>query len=263
MFAANDIVYSGLELAIYTLLTHNKNVHIYILTMDLNVENPETGEGIVYHSPVDWQRNKLNKIVRYLDRNSHITFVDAKEEYFKCLDDSVNRYTCFTPFAALRLVADKLLPFVDRVLYFDCDVAVTGNILEFYNNFCAKDIYYGAYVTPEACEGLGEMVSGVMFMNLDKMRKDRFLERARKNYCTNQYYYPDQMALRDVGDPEKFPPTIGYCDNLDEFDGLPLVIHFTNQISPKIYCAKNREFFFKKFPFLKYAKEGIALLDTM
>lgn len=264
LFSANDIVYSGLELAVYTLLTHNKRVNIYVLTMDVNIENAETGVGIIYKSLEDWQKNKLRKIVKYLDRYSNITFINAREAYFKYgLDDSVNRLTGFTPFAALRLVADVLLPRVDKVLYFDCDVAITGDISEFYGNFCNKDIHYGAYITPEACDGLGEMVSGVMFMNLEKMRKTKFLEKARNNYCKNLYHYPDQMALRDVESPEKFPQTIGYCDDLDEFDGIPLVIHFTNRVSPKIYTAKNREFFFKKFPFLNYAKEGITLLDTI
>lgn len=245
LFSANDFVYSGLELAVCSLLMHNRNVNIYVLTMNIDIENPETHMGTRYVSLNDWMKTKLRKIVRYLD-------------------NSINRYTSFSPFAGLRLCADVLLPYVDNLLYLDCDVAITGNIESFYRDFCGKDVYYGAYISPGACEGNGEMVSGALFMNLSKIRKDNFLERARYNYNVNNYKYPDQMALRDVGDPEPFPASIGYCESLEDFtEGLPLIIHFTNAIEPKIYYAKNRKQFFNRFPFLKYVDEIVHRLDTI
>lgn len=264
LFCANDIVYPGLELAICSCLMHNKNVNIYVLTMDVDIENLETHVCTRYLSLKDWMKNKLRQIVRYLDGKSHITFIDARKVYLENLDQSVNRCTSFSPFAGLRLCADIFFPHLDNLLYMDCDVAITGNIEKFYNDFCGRDIYYGAYVSPFACNGEGEMVSGVLFMNLGKLKKDAVLARARYNYNVNNYVYPDQMALRDVCDPEPFPATIGYCESLDDFtEGLPLVIHFTNAIEPKIYYAKNRKFFFDRYPFLKYVDEMVHLLDTI
>lgn len=263
LIAGNDVAYDGIELVVYTLLSTNKDVNIYIFTMDADIYNPETGCGTMYKSIQPYQKEKLKKIVRYLDCKSNICFKDVHDLYMEHLDKSVNRHTSFTPYTALRLLADLALPYIKDLLYLDCDVAITGDIRPIYNDFVHRGCNYGAYVTPDACGGKGEMVAGVMFMNLELMRANGFLATARRNYNTNLYNFPDQCAIRDSGDPVHFPPTMGYCDNLDDFDGLPLIIHFTNRISPKIYCAKNREFFFKKFPFLNYAKEGIALLDTI
>lgn len=264
LFSANDAVYSGLELAIYTLLSHNKNVNIYIFTMECDIRNDAEGYGIRYNSLFDWQRKRLTKIVRYLgEGNSNLCIKDVHDLYIKYLDQSVNRYTSFTPYGALRLLADIALPHVNHLWYFDCDVTVNGNIESYYQSYIQKGCPYAAYVTPDACNGKGEMVSGVMFMNLDIMRQTEFLKQARFNYNNNIYNYPDQCAIRDAGRPEIFPSTLGYCDNLDDCLELPLIIHFTNQIGPKIYAAKNQELFFRKFNFLKYAKDGLALLDTI
>jgi lipopolysaccharide biosynthesis glycosyltransferase len=265
LFAANDTVYEGLELAIYTLLSHNKDVNVYIFTMDCEIINEETHCVAQYHKLLDWQIDKLRKIVRYLGNgHSYIKIIDVHDLYMEHLDHSVNRYTGFTPFTALRLLADIALPLVDYTWYFDSDIVITGDIKYYYDMYINKDCYYGAYVTPEACNGKGEMVAGVMFMNLEKMRRDNFLFTARRNYNHTLYQFPDQMAIRDTADPEIFPPTLGYCEDFFDCVETPLIVHFTNQIGgPKIYSAKNREYFFRKWPFLKYAQEGIALVDTI
>lgn len=263
LFASNDICYTGLELAIYTLLTHNPyNVNIYVFTMDYELEHSDYIQ--MFKSLEPWQREKLKKIVRYLScGKSHIFIKDVKEPYEKYLAESVNKFTNFTPFTSLRLLADIVLPHVDYCYQLDCDVVVNGNITSYYEKQRQQDILYGAYITPDACEGKGEMVAGVMFMNLRRMRNEGFLERARMNYNQNEYIFPDQCALRDAGGaPESFPATLGYCEDLYDCKELPLILHFTNKISPKIYCAPNRESFFRKFTFLKYAKEGIEKLDT-
>ena len=264
LFSANDKAFEGLELAIYTLLSHNKNVNIYIFTMNCQIINEEEHSAIDYFSLQPWQIDKLQRIVKYLGGgNSHLIIKDVYNLYMQYLDKSVNRYTQFTPFTALRLLADIALPYVNDLWYFDCDVTINGDISSYYYNYIQKGCSYAAYVTPEACHGKGEMVAGVMFMNLAKMREEKFLVKARYNYNNLFYEYPDQCAIRDVGSPEIFPPTLGYCENLEDCLELPLIIHFTNKISPKIYCAKSREHFFRKFPFLKYAQTGIALVDDI
>lgn len=263
LFAANDVVYSGLELAIYTLLTHNENVNIYVFTMDCTIENPESGCGFRYLGLQDWMKEKLTKIVKYLGKgHSQIIFKDVHEEYMEYLDNSVNRYTGFTPYTALRLLADKVLPHIHHLWYFDCDVAITGNIEGYYYQYCQQNFPYAAYVTPDACDGEGEMVAGVMFMNLDEMRKTNFLATARRNYNNTLYNFPDQCAIRDTAPPVEFPPTLGYCESLLDCKTLPLIIHFTSLVGSKIY-TEQRAKFFRRFPFLQYAEEGIKKLDQI
>lgn len=262
LFATNDVAYPGLELAIYTLLKHNQEVNIYIFTMECVIERQD-GIGIHYMPLQDWQIKKLQAIVKYLGQGkSNLCIKDVHDLYMQYLDNSVNRETDFTPYTALRLLADLALPHVDHLWYFDCDIAITGNIENYYHSYILKDCAYGAYVTPDTEDCPGEMVAGVMFMNLKKMKETNFLKTARYNYNTYEYIFPDQCAIRDTGSPERFPPTLGYCEDLNDCITLPLIIHFTNHIVPKIYGSKSREYFFRTFPFLNYAKEGIALIDT-
>ena len=67
--------YFGLEASLYSLLTHTKEINFYIFTMDYSRE--EYGELKEYHGLYPWQKNKLIKIVKYLDgKHSNITFID-------------------------------------------------------------------------------------------------------------------------------------------------------------------------------------------
>jgi lipopolysaccharide biosynthesis glycosyltransferase len=263
LMATDSNTYCGCELVVYTTLTHNKNVNFYILTMDIEIDNEETGEHFVYRGLNDWQKSKLRRIVKYFDKNSHITIIDAKDYYLEHLKDSPNKYSCFTPYATLRLMADIILPHVHNVLYLDCDTAVMGDITGVYEEYTHKDCNYAAWMAEDACDGEGEMVSGVMIMNLDKMRETGFLATARRNYMQNKYRYPDQDAIRDAGKPVHLPQYFGFCNNLDDCFDMPLVLHFTNQLSPKIYTDKGRTYFFKKFPFLQYVKDGVELIDRI
>ena len=49
LMSANQDVMSGVELVLYTLLTHNKNCRIYIATMDIDVRINDNGGMIHYN----------------------------------------------------------------------------------------------------------------------------------------------------------------------------------------------------------------------
>lgn len=268
LFSANDIVYPGLELAVYTLLTHNKNVNIYVFTMDIYVghDNIETH----YCQLTQKQMEKLNKIVQYLDHSSEICFIDVTKMYVDKLSGSINDGSHFTPFATLRLISDLVLTEVNDVLYLDCDTAIQSNIEHMYHECLVggKDCYgsyaYGAY------DGFGEFVSGVFFMKLDKFRENKLLEKARKLYKENFYKYPDQMALRDsIKDIGRLAETYGYMDPIEECGYTPAILHFTNKLNPKVYSRKADEaeskaiIFYNRYPQFKYVQEGCKLIDTI
>ena len=73
VMSGNSTVFTGMELAIYSTLTHNKNINWYIFTMDITIISPE-GNSIQYKGLTNWQKEKLTRIVHYLDKNSRITF---------------------------------------------------------------------------------------------------------------------------------------------------------------------------------------------
>ena len=67
----------------------------------------------------------FTNIIRYFDPyNSSITFIDPIELYRTHLEGGANEFSCFTPFAAFRLLADLILIDLDDVLYLDCDTVI-------------------------------------------------------------------------------------------------------------------------------------------
>lgn len=267
LIAGNNKVYPGMELVIYSTLSHNKGINWYVFTMDIVLDddgNNRPMEQRYFEGLGEWHKNKLRKIVNHLDSSSTITFVDTEEMYKKYFWHNPNEYSWLTPYAPLRTLAEVALPYVPHILYMDCDTAVTGDISTMYWSYLQKGYDYCAYVENNARSGEGEMVSGVMLMNLDKIRQSGFLDRARKNIMETEYEYYDQGAIEDAGKPFPLPDEYSYIHELEVMDHIPTILHFTNQLNPKIYdTSKGREYFFRRYPFLKYVKEGIELLDTI
>ena len=268
MFAANDALVDGLELAIWSLLKHNHDteVNIYVATMNIIIQS---NDGVREFRRIDdRQRKWLKKIVGYVGQGkADICFLDCEELYHQYLEKSVNANTPFTPYAGLRLIADKLLPDIDDLLYLDTDTAIQGPIEGMYHKYINENPYnYAASYASKACDGKGEMVSGVLLMNLKRMRETGFLNIARDNYNNNLYRYPDQMALRDAGECMRLPETYGYMEELESCYYDPVILHFTNKLSPKIYNQSIRnikDVFYKRYPQFKYVKDGLELLSKL
>ena len=267
MFAANDYLVDGLELAIWTLLKHNHNteVNIYVATMNIRLIEKDTGITHNYRTIDDDQRNWLRKIVSYVGQGrANITFIDCAESYHKYLENSVNALTGFTPYASIRLLADIIFPDIDDLLYLDADTAIQGPLESMYNKYIYENKYCmaGSFAY-DAREGKGELVSGVLVMNLKRMREEKFLERARDNYNKNEYIYPDQFALEEAGECERLPETYGYMFELENCFYTPIILHFTNKLKPKIYNAGGKEKFYKRYPQFKYVEDGMKLLSNL
>lgn len=266
VMSANDYVYSGLELVIYSTLTHNHNINWYIFTMNVAIAD-DTGNFRGYNGLDDFHQAKLRKIVKYLDKHSNITFIDCAPYYQQYLEGSVNENSSFTPYATLRLIMDKALPYVNEALYFDCDLGIRGNFESMYYD-CMNNKQHSCFAVyaEDAIQHEGEMVSGVMFLNLDTIRKNGFLDRARQNYLENEYFYPDQMALRDSGEIAPLNSTYGYLWNYYERNSSPIIVHFTNELTPKIYDARaqdNEQYFYRCFSEFAYVKKGLRLIDRI
>ena len=266
LMAANDTMIEGLELVIYSLLTYNKNINIYIFTMDIDVDHED--EHYIQHFDAlsDYNKDWLSKIVRYLDYQSNIVFVDVHDAYMKYLYGGVNECTPFTPFTSLRLLPDIVIPEVSDCLYLDCDIAIAGDIRDMYYSYLNNGYPYSASNAYDAFEGKGEMVAGVMLMNLDLMKSMDFMAKAREKYKVNLYRFPDQMAIRDTGDGAKLPNIYGWMEPLESCYVEPKIIHFTSNLGPKIYDRSrphNKEFFYRRYPQFKYVQDGLELIKNL
>ena len=264
LLAGNNKVYPGMELVIYSTMAHNQNINWYIFTMDIEIRDDDTGNVEAFTGIGPWERNRLRKIVKYFDKRSNITFIDTHDLYMQEFWKNPNEFSWLTPYAPLRLLADIALPELNHCLYLDCDTAVDGDISDMYYSYLKQDADYCAYeckVSKDFSES--EMVSGVMLMNLAKMRKTRFLEKARDNVRKNVYKWYDQDAIAAAGKPFVLPETYSYMYKYEALNYKPIIYHFTNKLGPKVYGSEGRDYFYKRYSFLNYVKEGVERLDTM
>lgn len=260
-------VMSGIELVIYSTMLHNKNIHWYILTMDCDVDDPYTGQTHKYYGLTDdLSRKWLEFLVNFMDSNSRITFVDCKELYLEHLDHSVNRLTGFTPFTALRLLADLFMPFDpekpnpedDLLLYLDADIIVQRELATMYYNTLKWDDDFAAYTLPDACNGFGEMIAAVSLFNVRHIRYSGLLNRARRNYNMIQYRFPDQSALSDAGKPVPLSESYNYMYDHKMATYTPHILHFSNGNRMKIYDRNTPEGnFWRYYPEHQYLKDGL------
>ena len=74
------------------------------------------------------------------------------------------------------------------------------------------------------------------------------------------------MAIRDTGTGMRLPETYGYMEPLEECKYNPIILHFTNHLTPKIYSKdrpNNVEYFYKRYPQFKYVQDGLNKLKTI
>lgn len=151
--------------------TQNDVVVFHILTTSLSTENREYIESLVGNT-------KHNVCFYYLSEDIlGNVFLGEK---------TANKFLTFAAF--LRLTIPSVLPQnVDKVLYLDCDIVVVDNLLPLWN-VDISEVCVAAY-----CEHIEELSkrlgyynetdyyfnSGVMLMNVKKMREISFFEKAK------------------------------------------------------------------------------------
>ena len=102
MFAGNNAVFDGILIASLSILKHCKEeISVYLLTMDLSESNENYKE--ISNSNI----NTLQKLYTDKNKNSKVIKVDVKDLYLKELAKSPNSESFYTPYALLRLLAEK------------------------------------------------------------------------------------------------------------------------------------------------------------
>lgn len=194
LFCGNDKVFDGVLTASLSLLkrdTRNSEFHFYILTMDFSELQPE------YISITDRKIDFLREVVKTYNSNNEVTKIDITDMFKTHLKGSKNEQTSYSPYCMLRLFIDLIPELSGKVLYLDVDVLANKDITLLYDkdisNYeyaVAKD-YYGKFlIHPNYI-----MNSGVMLLNLDKIRETGLLQKARVLAMNNKFLFPDQTAI--------------------------------------------------------------------
>ena len=145
---------------------------------------------VLYHELSERERNRIQVFVE--TNGADISFVLVENELFSGFPLEER----FSSEAYFRLIVQDVLPKeVDRLLYLDCDMIVTGDINELYHTEL-EDKYFAACGFSTQCECGDEFNSGMLLFDMEKMRRDISLKtyQALTKRLSSDFYL-DQALL--------------------------------------------------------------------
>lgn len=185
-FCFDNNMWTHAGVAITSLLYHGRGVCAY----DIYCVVPSDFGGS--------KRRELTSVVANMDPNSKISFLNANNDF----DDSVTHQ--YTVGIYYRFMLAKMLPKIKRIIYADVDVAFNDCLDELYNCDIGDNVIAGVR---DASQGRawpsqknGYINSGVLVMDLDKIRRLGLYEKWIELSKCDQFMYPDQDILNKTCD---------------------------------------------------------------
>jgi len=191
LFGGNDKMFDGILLCLMSMSKHcEEALNVFILTADVSELNPE-------FKPISETHVKhFEQVVKKKNNNSKVTLIHLGNEFNHWILSSSNKLNAYTPFAFLRLFADKIEDLPNKIIYLDTDIMINGNIKELFDidvrNYelgIVKDRYGHIFIRPKYFN------SGMLLMNMKKIKESKLLENVRNVCSTKKMAFPDQSAL--------------------------------------------------------------------
>lgn len=258
-FASDDNFIPQLMVAISSLLYNNTNssIKIYLLNDNISKENQ------------DKIKNMINSY-----SNTELVFIKIGN-----IEKDVKLPDTFSKTSYLRLFLSSLLPNIERVLYLDCDIIVTGEIGTLYNTKLDEYMCAGSLdLMPDFYKeriGLDKkdtyINAGILLINLKMWREkkviDKFIDFIKKH--EGQSFHHDQGVINSVFKDKilVIPPEYNFIsplhvDNYEDvitcfvkkddyysFEELrkakdnPVIIHFCNGYLGRPWTKKDHPYY--------------------
>ena len=203
LYCGDEHIEDGLIISILSLLKNVKQeLHIYVLTISLNLGEKQN-KGIS-----DLSIQILDERVKKQNSNNFVKKIDISELFNKNIPIQ-NMETRFTPFCMLRLFSDLLPELPEKLLYLDTDVICRKDCIEFYNqditNYELVGVldYYGKWFFKKNLFKFDYINSGVLLLNLQKIKQTKLFERCREMCKTKKMFMPDQSAINKLSEMKK------------------------------------------------------------
>ena len=216
--AGNYKVFDGIIIQTLSLIKHTKeSINMITLTMSLFEKNEN-------YKPITKEcSDYIEKLLKSENKESKHTLIDLTSEFKKELINSVNINNHFTPYAMLRLLADKIaLP--QKYIYLDTDTIINRDISLLYNIDISSHelgVVRDAYrINPKYFN------SGVMLVNHTECLKNNLYKKARKIVIHKKLLYTDQTALNRACKKRKMLPLI--YNAKDKYYKDIVIHHFCN-----------------------------------
>lgn len=193
-------IMSAVSLGLHT----EDDVHIFVLTMQWEEAHRN------YEMISDRCIRQVEAFLKTENKNSTVIKIQLPDKYKKMIR-GVNEGTRFTPYCMLRLFADKLQEIPDKILYLDTDVICRKNLKELYDTDVSECHvagvldYYGSWLFRKKWYRRDYINSGVMLLNMKKVREDNIFEKCRELCRKKKMFMPDQTAVNLVAEKKLLP----------------------------------------------------------
>lgn len=233
MYCGDANVEKGLFISAYSVVRCAKeDVSVHILTASVGTDaiSEDFAGG-------------LEKMLKSFRPGSRVRLHDITEVFRDQLPGP-NMSTRFTPCCMLRLYSDGIEEIPDRVLYLDCDVVALGDVGELYHrDMREKELagvpdHYGSWFFSSFFGRFDYLNSGVLLMDMKKLRESGDLTRARELCQTKKMFMPDQSAINKICRSKlKLPRR--FNEQRSEKKKNTLLRHFTTtfRFFPKFYTV--------------------------
>ena len=253
MFCGNDKVFDGMIISLLSIVKHCKEqLNIYILTMDLQEINKS-------YRPITKEQVKvLEDIILKANSKSKINIIDITSYFKEEMLESVNINTHYTPYILVRLFSDKIEELPDKVLYLDSDLVIYKDIKPLFDtkidnyDFAAVVDYIGQFFINKKY-----INSGVLLMNIKKMKEEGKFEKCRNMVITKKMLLPDQTALNEICEDKIYLPR-KYNEQKEKQEDT-VIRHFSMTMKIIFHTTKEKRKIIKKhcsilkfIPFLKF-----------
>ena len=200
LYCGDANVGQGIFLSVLSILKHTeRDVDIFILTASIDG-----------HMPVGSDfADRLRDVIRDKGNGGDVRLFDITDLFGSCCPEP-NMDTRFTPFCMLRLFADLVPEIPDKVLYLDTDVLCRAPFDDMYDTdvssveIAGVPDRYGKWFFGNVLRH-DYFNSGVLLMNMKKIRESGLLAGCREMCRTKKIFMPDQSSLNKLAVKKKLP----------------------------------------------------------
>jgi len=189
-YCGNRKIFGGIFMSILSIIDKTDSpLEIILLTMDLTDKNS------AYIPFSEEQRALLERILKEKNPESTARIIDVTDLQRKYFTRAKNQKNSYTPYASIRLFLD-LLDVPEKLIYLDADIMCLKDIRTLYDTDI-EGYEFGAAVDIVGRHFFGKTYcnSGVLLINLAKIRETDLFEKARIRVRDKFMMMPDQSAI--------------------------------------------------------------------
>lgn len=206
VYCGDKGIEDGLIISVLSLAKQTREaLGVYVLTMRLEYDCS------VYMPVSERTIAVLGERIKKVNPESFIRLIDVGEA-FLAAPPIANMTTRFTPYCMLRLYMDQVEGLPDRVLYLDNDVICHADFSDFYHQdisdveFVGVHDFYGRWTFIRREYKRSYVNSGVLLMNMAKIRETGLIARCRDVCAQQRLFLPDQTALNKCVTAKRIAP---------------------------------------------------------